>query len=64
MSEGKKEYRYREGVHGEHCVDYGKYEWVRLCTIGRAVTEQDARTMVAELNTVMDGTKPHHEPQT
>lgn len=51
-----KEYRYREGVHGEHCIDYGTYEWKLIDTIGRAATKQDACQMVAELNTVMDGT--------
>ena len=54
--EGKKEYRYREGVHGEHCIDYGRFVWSRVDTIGRAATKQDAECMVAELNTVMDGT--------
>lgn len=53
---GEKEYRYRQGAHGEHCIDYGHYEWIRVDTIGRAATEQDAHQMVAELNTVMKGT--------
>lgn len=54
--EGKKEYRYREGGQGEHCIDYGTFKWERVDTIGRAATRDDAYRMVAELNTVMAGT--------
>lgn len=48
MSDG--EYRYRKGVHGEHCVDFGHVTFVRESTIARACTEEEARTLVTELN--------------
>jgi hypothetical protein len=51
-----KEYRYREGVNGEHCIDYGTYEWKMIDTVGRAATKADAITLIAELNTVVGGT--------
>jgi hypothetical protein len=50
MCQVMKEYRYREGVHGEHCIDYCVYEWRRVDTIGRAVTKEDALKLVSELN--------------
>lgn len=50
-----KEYRYREGAHGEHCVDYGVFEWVRKDVIARAATKEDAMYIVAELNTATKG---------
>jgi hypothetical protein len=48
--EYETEYRYREGVHGEHCVDLCKREWTRLVTIGRAATKGDALELVKALN--------------
>lgn len=54
MKEGTKEYRYREGVHCEHCIDLGTYQWVRQDTVGRAATAVDAGRIVAELNTLED----------
>lgn len=59
-----KEYRYREGVHGEHCVDFGEMVWQRVDTVGRAATKDDAITLVAELNTVMNGTNAKLRPFT
>jgi hypothetical protein len=43
-------YRYREGTHGEHCVDLCRREWTRLVTIGRAATKDDALELVKALN--------------
>ena len=44
------EYRYREGVHGEHCVDYGVFVWERKETVGRASSREDAQRLADELN--------------
>lgn len=41
-------YRYREGVHGEHCIDH--CIWSRFDTIGRAATQSDAEKIIKELN--------------
>lgn len=46
------EYRYREGAHGEHFVDYGRFVWQREETIGRAVSLEDAIKIVDELNSL------------
>jgi hypothetical protein len=50
MPEMKTEYRYRQGVHGEHCIDRGFWTFQRLDTIAHACTEKDARRIVEELN--------------
>ena len=44
------EYRYREGVHSEHCIDFGYFVFDRKDTIGRAATKEDAISIVATLN--------------
>jgi hypothetical protein len=43
------EYRYREGAHGEHCVDSGHYEWVAYGTVARAASKEDALKLIDEL---------------
>lgn len=50
----KKEYRYREGGQGEHCIDRTTFNWGYFDTIGHAATKSDALKIVAELNTGMD----------
>lgn len=45
-----KIYRYREGVHGEHCIVVGVMEFVMHGTIGITYTKIDAERLVAELN--------------
>lgn len=50
MAMADSEYRYREGVHGEHCIDFGYFVFDRKETIGRAATKEDAVKIAAELN--------------
>lgn len=61
-SEGKKEYRYRQGPNGEHLVEYGVFEWKKIDTLAGAVTKQDACVFVAELNTILNGTNAKVKP--
>lgn len=48
------EYRYREGVHGEHLIDYGQVEFVRKFTLAQATTMVDAQRIVVELNALLE----------
>lgn len=42
-------YVYREGVHGEHCIDLCVWEFSRLATIGRAASREDAENIIKKL---------------
>lgn len=52
----KYEYRYREGLNGQHLVVFGTYEWKEIDIVGEATRKQDACQIVAELQTIYDGT--------
>ena len=48
------EYRYREGVHSEHCIDYGTMQFVRNGTLARVSTKEEAERLIAELMSLRD----------
>lgn len=58
-----RQYRYREGVHGEHCIDLCEQTWELRKAVGFAASKAEAERIIVELNGLLPQPIPQPVPQ-